>query len=492
MVVLTKIKNKIFVEERSKKLVKSFLKFPHPSRFSIPAFINGGWDGIVSFFNSKDNSFDFGLLDYVVERLQQNSIQVEFSEQTSFKTNTPHVFEFSEQFKPSNRFYQREAVLSFFTNRFGIIKIPTRGGKTFVSCEIMKHFLAENPNSKILFITESISIFTQNSKEIGNFLDTEVGLIRGSVCDLKNVNIAMSQTLQIKHKKLLNKKTPKTEKTELKQFFSQFDLLIIDECHEFRSEARIALIKEFESENVLGLSATPFKEDDLLGNMRMMGVIGDVIYEIQEQTLVENNVLAENKILLLLIEHITKKANYKKTVDELLINNQQRLDLIQFLVEICNFFELKLLLMVKSKKLGYLLAKQFNCVFLSGDNDDSQRETAKTAYLNLKGGVLVVNDIWKKGITLPEVQVMVNCDGGKTDSSILQKRGRVLGSTVNKQKALAIDLIDLGEHYLSEHSLSRINAYSKQVSDNQIDLIYACEQQQIIDFIQSWFFSESV
>ena len=104
---------------------------------------------------------------------------------------------------------------------------------------------------------------------------------------------------------------------------------------------------------------------------------------------------------------------------------------------------------------------------------------------------MIASNIWKKGITLPQVEVFLNISGGKEDTAAVQKRGRVLGTTEDKKKALTIDIIDEYDDFFSEHCLERIKAYEKEAGEENIDVIVISDtvdiQKTILEYVKNWF-----
>jgi len=101
---------------------------------------------------------------------------------------------------------------------------------------------------------------------------------------------------------------------------------------------------------------------------------------------------------------------------------------------------------------------------------------------------LLATNIFNKGLTLPEVEVLTNVGGGKEQSLIIQKKGRTLGTTETKKKALTIDFIDVSP-YFSEHSLSRIQVYEKEVGIENIAIFDSSDEdfyQDLREFIVNW------
>ena len=83
----------------------------------------------------------------------------------------------------------------------------------------------------------------------------------------------------------------------------------------------------------------------------------------------------------------------------------------------------------------------------------------------------MASNIFKKGVTLPEVEILFNVDGGLENANTIQRKGRVLGATEAKTRSAIIDFIDIDDAYFSEHSSTRLNTYVKAVGEEGIGIL---------------------
>ncbi|HPI18728.1 MAG TPA: DEAD/DEAH box helicase family protein [Candidatus Kapabacteria bacterium] len=460
----------IFESISERKITKDSLSFSMPGYEYSKKFIDGYWDGKIKYFNSKNNSFPIGLLSYVVKSYEKNNISYEI---VGFEPKDVSWVEFSALFKSDQRRFQRDAMLEHLKKGYGVIIIPTRGGKTYVAGELIR-LLHNKTGCKSLFITDITDAFNQAIQDISKVLNIskdQIGIIKGEKISIRNINVAMVQTLQ-SIMKVSNRNKHKDRYEKIKKLFSENIYLIVDEVHEYgNSKSRMNLISSIKSKQaILGLSATPYKKDKIQ-NLNIKKLFGGEVYEISEKSLVEEKVLALNKILLIEIENSENSGKYSEIIEKLIIKNKERNQIILDIIEICKDLSLKLLIMFNSKKHGRFIANLSGEQFISGDDTGNIREETKRKFLNNKGMVLLVSHIWKKGITLPEVQVLLNASGGKEQSLVVQIRGRVLGVSENKNRAMFIDFIDSGNNYLSEHSLQRIKAYEGKLDEKNIEVL---------------------
>jgi superfamily II DNA or RNA helicase len=277
--------------------------------------------------------------------------------------------------------------------------------------------------------------------------------------------------------------------------------LIVDECQEYGSKKRVSLLNKFRNVNKkLFLSATPFKSENIIANYNLMRISGQVIYQIPIQELRSKGVLTKNKVLLIYMNHNADRniyvadeaeENYRLYLRQVITHNFKRNMAIVNTVEICRKLLLKTLVLCTYKKHGSFLQSILGDEFLHGEHSGKEREIVKNNFLKRKGGVLIASDIFKKGITLPEAQVMVNAGGGLERTNVAQKQGRVFGALANKLKSLIVDFID-DYKYFKEHSLNRIAEYeATSTSKDDIIILDTGDGEfynDLRDFIESWFY----
>ena len=122
--------------------------------------------------------------------------------------------------------HQANAVRSFYKRRFGIIQVPTRGGKTFIMSEILRIFL-DSDEGNFMFCVDNITLFQQAVGDIKKFFERyggiEVGEIKAGHVDLsKRVTVAMIQTIQMT---LSDRCNDKDKKKALKNFMKDLKFL---------------------------------------------------------------------------------------------------------------------------------------------------------------------------------------------------------------------------------------------------------------------------
>jgi superfamily II DNA or RNA helicase len=480
------------------------LKFYVSGAEYAPSFKKGQWDGYYRFFESKIRTFKYGVLHIVIEQLKKYKIQ--YVIENEFKRLKVKG---DLKIDPNLWDHQKQGIIRFLTNPYGTIKIPTRGGKTKMAAEIIRLVDFET----VLFIVDSQLLFDQAIKDISEHLKLnrkQIGQIKGEIFDLKPITVAMIQTLQsIRYgaKRLRNKneKKPmslpllKQQRKEkrvrthtLQQYLETVQLLVVDEIHMYISDERINVCRECtNAQGVLCLSATPEKSSSIIDNIKIKSLGGPIIYEVLATLLKERGVLAQEKIILIMIDHnknkniaFADKDDFDIYEERLIVKNEQRNNILINVLQILRHLNLKTLVLFQYVLHGKSIQQILGDELLTGETKLDQRKRSITQFLKRKGGILLATGIFNKGLTLPEVQVMVNAGAGKEQSMIIQKKGRTLGTTKEKKKAITIDLIDISD-YFSQHSLSRVQVYEEQVGLENIEIFDSLDGEFYSDLRES-------
>ena len=489
-----------FIPETSKelRLISKNLTFVIEGASFSQKYQDGKWDGKKYFFKNK-NEIAFGLSKYVCEICEENGIEFKL---TDFDKFNPELDISKIALSEGLREHQVEAVETFFDNPFGphgIAMVPTRGGKTFTATECIR-ITRLLGYKKSIFIVDGTDLFTQTIAEFAKFFniaEDEIGQLQGAgVWDFKEINVAMIQSIsriffpskevsktvivngeKVKRVRKKNESeiaSDKSKKYKLEKLIRDTDFVIIDEVQEYTSSSRLGTIKKFKSLSfLLSLSATPFKSEGEIGNLLLREVLGDVIYEVKEDPLIESGSLVKNKVIIISFEdEIILGDTYLDYYNKNIIHNENRNKIILNLVVILERLKLKSLFMIARKEHGHKLAKESGVTYVSGDDASDVREKEKTEFLEKEAGTLFASDIYKKGVSLNSCEVLVSVSGGKEKSAIIQKRGRILAAVDGKLYALMIDIFD-SLPYFSEHSLNRLEAYVEKVGEENVIVIDA-------------------
>lgn len=439
-------------------------------------------------FDKRRLTFKIGMLPTLEKYIRVHKLSYQIND---YDFNIPEGTEIDSRMS-GKYVHQQKAVEAFYKRRFGIIVVPTRGGKTFIASEILRIFL-DTDKGNFLFCVDNTTLFNQAVNDIKEYFEpyggVEVGEIRAGLVDIsKRVTVAMIQTIQSTFSKRCK---DVQKKRELEKYFKELKFLCVDEIHENCSDAKLKTYKKAKKlEYQLCLSATPYRAGTLVQNLKLKEWSGDVVYNISESLLRKRKVLSDYKVFMLLIDHNdieydVEVEDYNGFRKELIFENGLRNKILLSVIEILRELRLKTLVLFQSVEHGSKVAELSGITFISGVDGSDERERAKAEFLEGEGGFLLASNIFKKGVTLPAAQVLLNVDGGLEEANIIQRCGRVLGTTKTKKKSVIIDFFDLYDAYFSVHSEARLDNYVKRIGEKNIGILdTSCEDWD--EILKKW------
>lgn len=488
MIVLERIDNHTYSfrnsDKRGLRRVARALTFPNPNPISRTKNLE--------FFDKSKFTFGLGMITTVKRYLDEIGEKYSVSDYV-YDTLSIDI----DSRMQGNYTHQREAVEAFYRRRFGIIVVPTRGGKTFIASEICRIFL-DQFEGKFLFCVDNVTLFNQAVNDLREFFEPyggiEIGEIKAGHIDTdKRVTVAMIQTLQ----RSLSPFSDREKQNKIKKYLKELKFLCVDEIHDNCSPSKLKLYRKCKNLDFqLCLSATPYRSGAILDNLKLQSWSGDIVYTISEDILRERGVLSEYKVFELLVDHNElyydnlEDDDYPNLRKKLIFNSRARNEYILKVIRILDRLKLKSLLLFQSVEHGKLMSKMSGFPFISGEDRGEVREEEKRKLLDGKGGILLASDIFKKGVTLPSVEVLLICDNNKETAVTLQRKGRVLGTTKNKDKSLIIDFIDVFDAYFSDHSEARLNTYIGSIGEDNVGILDTSADdcfETLEKWIKTWF-----
>lgn len=273
----------------------------------------GQWDGKISIYNKRDQSFPTGLTNKVKKLFDIINVEYKFVDKRDKpELNYPVDVDFGG--KELRDYQLSSGVLSKKFQR-GMLALCTGAGKTMTSCQIFKE-LAVAP---VVFIVPAIELLKQTQKEFEKYLrlngqPVKVGIAGGGLCEinLEGINVITYQTALISHNKKYIERGNK----------------IVDEENEGQSKSTALLQKEFDEATSNWIAA---KNKATLSLSKLSLQIKKSQQECDNETdLKKKKILASN--ITALEKQFTKEFNllvkaelaaYKKA--ELAWNNRQNI-----------------------------------------------------------------------------------------------------------------------------------------------------------------------
>ena len=162
-----------------------------------PAYKNNVWDGIISLYDKKSQSFPTGLLSNVLNALKSQGCEYRLVDNRIKPDINIKIDTTFADYGRSLYDYQINAVERAMSVTRGILALATGAGKTMTACELISRMSV----SPVLFIVPSRSLLKQTQKEFVKYLKVEeksahVGMLGDGVFDINpnGVNVITYQT----------------------------------------------------------------------------------------------------------------------------------------------------------------------------------------------------------------------------------------------------------------------------------------------------------
>ena len=162
-----------------------------------PAYKNNVWDGIISLYDKKTQSFPTGLLSNVLNALKSQGCEYRLVDNRIKPDINIKIDTTFADYGRSLYDYQINAVERAMSVTRGILALATGAGKTMTACELISRMSV----SPVLFIVPSRSLLKQTQKEFVKYLKVEeksahVGMLGDGVFDINpnGVNVITYQT----------------------------------------------------------------------------------------------------------------------------------------------------------------------------------------------------------------------------------------------------------------------------------------------------------
>ncbi len=304
----------------------------------------------------------------------------------------------------------------------------TGTGKTFASAFALRNLFAKSllSRKKVLFLSHREQINKQALKSYARVLGGgfRMELLSGSHFDvpaLRNADLVFS-TMQM------------MAKDELRQtLFSpeHFSVVILDECHRSGSAGYLRIMSYFRPEFMLGMSASPERNDgfDIYSQFDH-----NIACEIRLQTALDNDLLCPFHyfgITDLSIDGVHEDAERFR-----LLTSDERVRQIIRTADYYGFSgsRVKGLIFCSNKMEGAALSAKFNenglrTAFLSGDDSQERRESAVARLVSADDNperldYILTVDIFNEGVDIPEINQVIMLRPTESAIVFVQQLGR--------------------------------------------------------------------
>lgn len=411
-----------------------------PGYFFTMAYKMGQWDGNVKFYDKKRKCFDTGLLSWAVQLIEQINGSVAKITDTRLVPKCDKIVS-----KVLLRPYQQEMNTMCKKCTRGIIRAATGSGKT----EVIISLIADLGVPTIVLV-DNKDLLEQTVQRmlvgLPNVAIREVHSgkewISGSGEPL--VTVSTFQTLHRK-RHLIDK--------------YKYGMKISDECHGVAADTWYEVMNYIDAYYSFGFSGSVEAEfDDPVRWNKIVSMTGKPIVTVPSSMLVDMGYLAKPNITMVTYDGGSSCGTF---ADEYFMavtsNNYLNSNLLPKLVK--KHAGQKTMVIVDMIEHGKALADELTAEFVHGGDDMSRRKEMLEKFKSGKIKLLIASKIFRQGIDVPDLDVLISAGSSLSYKAVFQKLGRGMRKAEGKTELTFYDIWPKTGGFLDKHAGKRFKQY---------------------------------
>jgi superfamily II DNA or RNA helicase len=401
----------------------------------------GGWDGTIKLYTR--DKVPAGLFRAIKKQTEQD-LGIKFKvtyQRPEIVTKTG----FSE--KDPRYQYQNDCVGKMLQNLRrggGIVLCATGSGKTKIAGQLFSWV-----PYYCVFLVDSLDLLYQTQKELKYWLKEPIGVVGDQKFELQRVTVATVQTLKLHMKDL-----------KFRRWFKKVRICLVDELHELMAKKNYELISQMNLIAKFGLTATlQLKRKEV--RYKAFSFCGPVIFEFPLSEGIEKKVLTQGTVLQLQFEcEAIEYEDWRREYEEQVYSNEVKLKALQLIAQYLiqkNCAVVVLCELIKHIKILDKTLKDLPHKLAYGAIGKVQRKTDRDEFERGKGNLILANKVFKKGINVKRLNVVIDLAEQKSKNDAQQKFGR--GVRLHETKTLFryIDFSSTGTERYRKAGVSRLN-----------------------------------
>jgi superfamily II DNA or RNA helicase len=357
---------------------------------------------------------------------------------------------FNGELKP----FQKQAVDKMLTRDFGTLSAPTGSGKT-----VMALYIIAARRQPALVVVHTTDLALQWVERIHAFLDIpkdKIGMIGNGQKNIgRTVTVALVQSLY----KCVEQVSP------------HIGQLVVDECHRAPSRTFTEAVKAFDSQFMLGLSATPWRRDRL--SQLIFWHLGDVHHEISKSSLVADGHILDVEIVVRQTSfrpYYDPINEYSKMLSELTSDDERNRLIASDVAQEVGFQKenagICLLLSDRKKHCETLQVilkhkHHIDAHVITGDLNMAQRqEVLQRLRLGEVRVLIATGQLIGEGFDHPGLSTLFLATPVRFSGRVIQYLGRILRPAEGIERARVYDYVDIHVPALVTAANARQRAYA--------------------------------
>ena len=477
--IIIKKKNEVYVTVKAEPHINQELSdlftFDVPGAKFMPQYRSKYWDGKIRLYSPATGEIYGGLVDKIVSWAKKSEYSLEFENNqfygAPFEENEIISREGVKQYmtriskhKPRN--YQIDAVYDALRYNRKLLISPTASGKSLMIYSVVRYYAEKN--KKILLVVPTTSLVEQMFKDFQDYgWDAENYCHRIYAGKEKtNENPVTITTWQSIYKL----KRP---------FFKDFEVVIGDEAHLFKSKSLISIMTKMDAAKYrFGFTGT--LDGTQTHKWVLEGLFGPSYKVTQTRELIDKGHLSKLQIHILILKHKPRKFEVYEEELQHIITHQKRNNFIKNLV-----LDLKgntLVLFSRVETHGQPLYELINnsiqndrkVFYVHGGVDAEERERIREITETERNAIIVASyGTFSTGINIKNLHNVIFASPSKSRIRNLQSIGRVLRKGDSKTQAVLYDIADDITHlsrrnYTLNHLIERIKIYNEEKFNYEI------------------------
>ena len=435
----------------------------------MPQYRKRNWNGEIHLFDLRSKKIYVGLLDKIVSFCNRHGYSYEFVDNdyygppfeinsTISKEGVKDYIRSITKIKP--REYQIEGVYDCLKHNRRLLVSPTASGKSLMIYSLVRYYV--HKDKKILLVVPTTSLVEQMYKDF-----IEYGW------DAKNHCHRIYSGREITNTNEVTITTWQSVFRMEKSFFKNYDVIIGDEAHLFKSKSLVNIMTKLEHAKYrFGFTGT--LDGTQTHKWVLEGLFGPSYKVTKTEELMKQGHLSQLDIQCLVLKHPPKKFETYEDELQYLITHEQRNKFITNLA-----LDLKgntLILYSRVETHGAIIYDKINKVkhtnrkafFVHGGVDAEQRESIREITENERNAIIVASyGTFSTGINIKRLHNVIFASPSKSRVRNLQSIGRVLRKGKDKVKATLYDIGDdctynSRKNYTLNHLIERIKIYNEE------------------------------
>jgi superfamily II DNA or RNA helicase len=432
----------------------NLLSFEPPQAKFTTAYRTGSWDGKVRLFQLGHKRFPAGLWFWLKDKLLSAFPGVVVQDIRSKPARVENV-----TFPVQLRLYQQEAVRQVLEKERGILWIPTGAGKTEIACAVSQFI-----EGRKLFLVHRKDLLHQTYERFRKY-GQDVGRVGGGYKEFKHdVVVSTIQTFS------------KVDK----EWYKGWSAVFFDECHLVPADVFYRTAMRIDAYYRIGMSGTPLARSDER-SIYLICATGPVLIRVKPDELAKEGYLVLPRVIFHRVPNvpglnplaITMRNDlpvvngisaYHKEYEHNIVNNIVRNRLVCKLAieskKPCLIFVREI---DHGHKLQSIFRSEFNLEvpFVWGNTLQEVRNRFRRAMAKGTLDILIASVIFEEGIDIPDLRTIVVASAGKSGIKTIQRVGRGMRPSTNKDEVVVHDFIDTGR-WTSKHSRVRKKLYLQE------------------------------